>query len=293
MDTGDERANMTFGTHRGVPCGKMIEIAGEEHAGKTLIALFMAAKAQEQHNAFVINVDLDSTYDKPWTNKIGVKTDSKNFYLCQPKKIQKFKWEKKTVKVDGRKIKKRVKVPIGKPFLEAANHIMAEVEEVVAWVKEQWPTRPIFLFIDSLADVQTQMVKEKGMEPNMRTRMDRSLFFADLMPRWKHWGRAEDMWIVWLNQIRYKPGAFGDPKYAGGGKAKDHACAARVWAIRLKGGQLKRSGQTIGIKGKFVNFKNKAGQESEVGHSVGFVYNFSRPIERGWKWMDAKEAKDE
>src|ERR1700729_2703813 len=62
LDTGSPSANSVLGSKKfGAPSGRMFEIAGEKHVGKSAKVMFLAGLSQRQHNAFVLWVDAEGS----------------------------------------------------------------------------------------------------------------------------------------------------------------------------------------------------------------------------------------
>lgn len=67
----------------GVPCGRMVELAGNPSAGKTTIALAIMAEAQKQFpDKRCVYVDAEHTLDLEWAQKLGI--DLSRFEHSQP-----------------------------------------------------------------------------------------------------------------------------------------------------------------------------------------------------------------
>lgn len=283
LDYGDEDFNAAFGSPKGVPSGRLVELSGVEHVGKTLWTVRSEALAQEQHNAFVIHVDLEGSDDPVWSVKLGVKRGPDDFYLIQPLMLTLKKQRKR-----GKKIK-----AAGEVFLQSIEWVFKEVEAVIKWVKEKWPHRPIFVGLDSVANMQTEAVIDAGTtDANMRTNMDRAMFLSNTLPRWVQLAANYDIWFYFINQIRTNPAkAFGNPEYTPGGKGLAHNAQSRVWLRRLKGGRLLVNGKQVGLKGKAINIKNKMGYGSSEGRTRGYQIKWHRPMEKAFKFMDIKTAE--
>lgn len=290
LDTGYKEFNAALGSEKkGLPTGRIFELAGKNHAGKTLIANWLAGKAQRDFKAFVIEIQLEGSHDKPWSIRLGVKFGSKWHYLLQPRILIRAK----VTKGDEAKAKRKKK-SASKAFLQSAELIFKEAEEVMLWVKEQWPKRPIFVFLDSLANLQTEMQVDAAGESNMRSNMDRAQFLSRILPRWCSLAMNYDAWIFLLNQVRTNPRVlFGSPEYAPGGSAAAHNAHSRVWVRRIKNGKLMKMGKQIGLKGKIINYKNKSGGGSEADRECGFQINFIKKPTRMLKAMTIKEASGE
>lgn len=285
IDFGDIDFNRVLGNKYGAPAGKVYEFSGKKHVGKTLRTLHMAGLAQAQHNAFVIWVDLEGTWDKTWARALGMIFGSKNFYLIQPWVVKLTKARKK-----GKKTKSS-----GSIVLQSAELIFKEIEEVMKWVKMHWPDRPIFIGIDSVANIITEMQEDALSEvaANMRTNLDRASFLSNNLPRWTQLAHNYSAWICFINQIRTSAVGFGNPEYTPGGNALQHNAHNQTWFRRVKGGRMLKNGQQIGIKAKAVNVKNKTGKGSREGVIRGYTFRWDRPVEKAIHYMDVKAAEKE
>jgi RecA/RadA recombinase len=286
INIGHPAINKVFGNEKGVPSGKMYELSGVEHAGKTTWCIILAGLAQLQHNAFVIWIDLEGTWDNTYGRRLGMSCREKNFYLIKPI-VVKFA---KVAKGGSVKLKKRKAM---KTFLQSIEWSFKEAEEVMAWIKTNYPDRPIFVCCDSVANMQTEVQFTAGAtDQNMATNQARAQFLSNNLPRWTQLAENYDAWMFFINQIRSNPAqAFGDPEYTPGGKALAHNAHSRVWLKKLKGGKMLLNGKVIGLKGKAINKKNKVGGGSEAYLDCGYQINWSKPIKRAMKFMSIKEAE--
>lgn len=288
IDIGDKDMNGVYGSRsKGIPSGKVIELAGIEHAGKTLWTLILAILAQIQHKAFVIWIDLEGTWDNSWALKLGMNLSKRRFYLIQPLVV---KWAK-TDKGTSKKAKGRGE---GKVFLQTIEWNFREVEEIIADFKQEYPDRPVFIACDSVANMVVEEAMAAGATgQNMNTQQRRAVWLAMYLPKLCGLINNYDAWMVFINQIRLKPGGFGDPEYTPGGKAVAHIAHARVWLKKLKGGILIQNGKPVGMKGKAINKKNKTGDTSVAYMTRGFQIRWDRMpnFKKAFKFMDIKEAE--
>jgi len=81
IDTGNYALNrLISGDYfKGVPLSKVTMLAGEQSAGKSLIAASVMKTAQKQHDAFVILLDSEGAGDEQWLINAGVDTDPNKF----------------------------------------------------------------------------------------------------------------------------------------------------------------------------------------------------------------------
>jgi RecA/RadA recombinase len=171
-----------------------------------------------------------------------------------------------------------------KPRLSTAEELCAEIEENMSHLSKKYKKQ--IVLIDSVAAMMPDVVAAAGMEGrNMRTNMGLPMFMSGLMQRWIGLAQAYSALIIFVNQLRTKPAAFGDPAYTPGGNALPFYSHIRVRVCRVKNGRIMREGRVCGIKGIMTNVKNKAGGRERA--SVGYKIMFDGPIE----FMDARDAK--
>jgi recombination protein RecA len=250
LDTGSEELNRVFGsTKAGLPFGKIYELSGEEHSGKTVVGTVLAGMAQKS-GAAVIYVDFEDSRDPVWANKLGLDWS----------KVTAF-WPKLVVPKGGSK---------GIPRLQGAEEVMLEAELSMALLHKMGYQK-IFLLVDSIANMQTLSQGEAGTaNQTMRTRLDRAVVLSDILPRWCGLAANYNAMIFLLNQLREKVGmVFGDPTQTTGGRSLRHNCSVRAKIRRSKNGRMIQQKKVIGIKSVITNFKNKAGQGSVEGAQCG------------------------
>lgn len=256
LDLGSPEINAVLGTAElGIPYGKIIELRGVNHGGKTTLSTLISGIAQKD-GAGVGMIDLEDSRDSTWSSRLGVDYDQ-------------------VVKIYPKMIKQKGKDDDGgkkPPRLQAAEELFEEFETALdivatAGFKKQ------FWFLDSVAHIQAQDAIEAGARnQDMRTRLSRAILLSDTLPRWAGLAANYNAMIILINQVREKQGVvFGDRTYSPGGNEMQHCCAVRATVSRIKSGKLKVSGGgVVGIVGKVRNFKNKAGQGSVQDMECGF-----------------------
>jgi RecA/RadA recombinase len=295
LDTGSRYLNGVLGSRRlGLPAGKMYEIQGKQHAGKTSLVMFLAALAQAIFGAFVIWVDLENSltnerkekgeFYNSWAAKFKLDTTEDHFYRVYPKVLIARKIRKK-----GKKTLSKV----GDIYIQAAESLFDEVELVMKEVKLKNPDRPIFVALDSVANIQTAMSGGTHEEKNMRTQLDRAIFLSGALPKWQTLAYNFTAWIVFINQIRTKQGVvFGDPEYSPGGNALEHNAHIRAKMRPFKNGIIKDDDDNVvGARGTIVNIKNKAGGRSKMGRKCGYSASFLERGSKMWNFNSYEEMK--
>lgn len=255
LNTGSPYANAVFGTKDlGIPYGKVVEIAGAEHCGKTLVSNVLMGLAQEDGAAGGY-IDLEESRDGVWSTKLGVRWDAvTKFYpmLVRQKK--------------------------GPPVLLSAEEICEQAETAMHLLAKQ--AQKQFWFLDSIAMMVTAKQYAVGLsDSSMNSKLDRAMFLSTLLPRWAGIAANYNALIFVSNQLRSKVGGFvmGDPDETTGGKALRHVCSVRVRGRRIKGGRLKQGKAVVGLAGVIRNIKNKSGDGSVEGAECGFKILWNRP----------------
>lgn len=271
LDTGSEELNRVLGSpQRGIT--KMLELAGEEHAGKTLVATLLAALAQKQ-GAGVGRIDIEDSRDDEWERRWGL--DPRGVVTRYPELVTVGK-----------------KDPVIR--LKSAEELFRE-SEIGMQLLSKAGFKTQFWFVDSIATLQTEMQGEAAASkkgPNMRTRNDRALFLSEQLPRMAGLAAGYGAIILLINQLREKPGVmFGDPIYSPGGRALKHTNSVRARIRRCKSGTIrsKISGRVIGLVSIISNIKNKVGGGSAQGAECGLIFKWGKK-QATWEVVSRQEA---
>lgn len=248
LDTGFGDLNGALGSRRrGLVYGRIIELRGKNHGGKTAIALKVAALGQAE-GAAVGLIDLEQSRDRAWARKFGLV------------------WED-MVRIWPKLLERKNKPP----RLQTAEEVFYEAETAMAAIakagykKQVWIVDSIAMIRTALAIVGTKKEQQSGkmLDRNMRRAADRAMFLSEKLPEWVGLAAGYNSIIILVNQMRIKPGVvYGDPRTSPGGNAMEHACAVRANVERISHGKLRNGGRVIGLVTKIENFKNKAGSKS-------------------------------
>ncbi len=279
LDTGHPELNAVLGSRRrGICYGRIIELRGPNHGGKTAIAQLLAAMAQKD-GAMVGHLDIEQSRDRPWAMKFRLDYDN-------------------VVRIFPKLLKRKPPKP---PRLETAEELFEEAELAMSRMASYGATKQ-FWYVDSIAMLRTglaimgskkQQKKGRAPERNMRGALDRAMFLSEKLPEWIGLAAAYNAIIVLVNQMRKNPGVvYGDPNYSPGGMAMEHACHVRANVMRLKNGKIVNGKQTIGLVTRVQNFKNKAGGKSVQGEECAVKIRWDRPRVRVrvMSMEDAEEA---
>ncbi len=283
LDTGSPELNAVLGSEeKGIPYGKQYEISGAEHGGKTALALVLGGMAQRE-GAIMGRIDLEDSRDPVWDQKLGV--DTSQVINIYPKLVN-----VKPKKDKGSKKEEKQDLTI--PVLQSAEMLFTEAEVAMARVAAKGYDKQ-FWFLDSIANIQTEMAIEAGnTDWNMRVGFDRALVLSRVLPRWAGLAANYNASIFLLNQLRIKGGVvFGDPFDSPGGKALRHNCAIRARVRRCKNGEIKRGNRVVGLVSVIKNIKNKAGGGSVQSMECGMrIYWRHDPAEIQFMSKEDAEA---
>jgi recombination protein RecA len=255
LDTGIPDLNQVLGDRqRGIAYGRIIEASGWESHAKTSVFLSILALAQRD-GAELILADFENSYDPAWAERRGI--DVSRLRVFQPY-VGKFGKEKT-------------------PRLCTAQELCAEVEEAIFTLAQRKATK-IAVLVDSVPSMLPEGAAIAGLEERtMRTQLELPVFLSSLLQRWVGLAHAYSVMMIFINQLRQKPQAFGDSVYTPGGSALKFYSHVRVRLRRTKGGKIVRKGKVVGIQGVIQNLKNKVG--GYEGSSIGFRLLFDGPIE--------------
>lgn len=257
LNTGSPYLNATFGSRdTGIAYGKLIEVGGPEHTGKTLIDTILIGMAQRD-GAAAGYIDLEESRDGLWAAKLGADWDAvTKFY---PKLVRQKK---------------------GPPILMGAEDVCEQAEQAMYLMAQHGADKQIW-FLDSVAMLQTSKQLAAGLTGiTMNTRLARADFLSTMLPRWVGLAANYNAIILLSNQLRSRIGGFvmpGMEDETTGGKALRHACSIRVRTRRVKGGRLRNGKSVVGLAGCLRNIKNKSGDGSVEGCECGFKVLWNRP----------------
>lgn len=272
-----ELARVLGSAKRGIPYGKVMELHGIEHGGKTLIGIIMGAIAQNDGAAFIY-VDLEHSYDPQWIAKLGGNPD--DVLLIEQKLVMgEFRKQKKDEDDETyERLKAKKDALGGVPEMQSIESIFLEVQAGIYQLNKAG-YKKIYLLVDSIAFMQTAMQNTAAEENtvNMRTNADLPMFLAKALPKWAAFAAAYNVLIVFINQLRDVPGAmYGPSERTPGGRQLRHTCHVRGRVSRVGPG-LRQGTKKIGIIGKIKNVKNKSGNGSVEGEECGFRVRWDKP----------------
>lgn len=228
LPTGSFSLDIALGG--GIPLGRFIEISGAYSSTKTTQCLHIISQAQKRGLVCAL-IDIEGTTDAAYASAIGVDFDS--LIYSRP---------------DG-------------------------MEEALQMLLDLQRSGEVHLAVlDSIAAMSPNKEQETTMEDTVRMGIPQQLLGEYFRKYQANNNRLEregkrTFTIIGINQIREKIGAYGDPEYTPGGRAKGFACSVD---IRLRRGDWisEGSGNNKEIVGQVVKFKiekNKTFKRMQTG----------------------------
>lgn len=180
----------------GFPKGRLSELYGPEHAGKSTLSIHTAVNAQKE-DGVVVYVDFEHSFDPRYAKKLGVDVDDKRkFVLTQPRTLE-----------EGMGIASR--------FIRAGAASLVIVDSVAAGVPS--------------AEVEGEDVGSNRIGLH-------SLVWANVLKQLTHDVHSSDCVLLGINQVRTRIGVtFGSGEDTPGGKAFKHYASLRMKLVKEKG----------------------------------------------------------
>lgn len=232
----------------GIPVGRFTEISGAFSTTKSTQCIHIVSNAQEM-GLRVAFIDAEGTTDEPYLKACGV--DTENLIYYRPKGLEEA----------------------GDVALELQRSGMVDLI-IIDSIAALSPTKEQ----NSTLDESVQM----GLTPRLLGEYFRK--FNMLNNGFAREGKPECT-VIAVNQLREKIGAYGDPEYTPGGRAKGFAASVDIrlrrgdWITQGKGADKEVVGQVV----KFKIEKNKLGKRMQSGefdwyyaeNTAGVLPNFN------------------
>ena len=228
LSTGSIALDLALGG--GIPEGRFIELSGAYSSTKTTQALHIIREAQKKGYVCAL-VDVEGTTDEAFLEALGV--DVNTLLYSQP---------------DG-------------------------MEEACQLILDMQKSGEVQLCVlDSIAAMSPNKEQETAMEDTIRMGIPQQIlgeFFRKFQANNNRLNRENKtpFTLIGINQLREKIGAYGDPEYTPGGRAKGFACSVD---IRLRRGDWITEGvgndkEIVGQVVKFKIEKNKTFKRMQTG----------------------------
>jgi len=226
----------------GLPKGHIVQFAGFEQSGKTLMALSAIAQWQQQNpEHWAMFIDAEFTYMAEWAEALGV--DTTRLYVYRENKASNI-------------FDRLVGVP-GKP-----NPRTGEIKKVKPGILDiELETGGTGLGIIVLDSIPSMMVPME--EASKAGKANMALMARFLPPELRKLTpllTATGVLFIAINQLRFTPGVmYGDPTSSPGGQALKHACAQMInfGMIKSKESRIEDGDEQIGHHIRAKVQKNK------------------------------------
>lgn len=227
----------------GIPRGRIIQLAGKESSGKTMLSLSCIKNYLNQNpENTALFIDAEYTYDPEWAEKLGVDTS----------RVMVLKTNDAAKIFDG-----LIGLPGAKPGKKKMKGILDHIAE---------GTDPKFknmgiIVLDSIAVLSTPT--EVGSVAGKHNIASVARFLSNELKKLTPEVAKANVAFVGINQVRVNVGQmFGDPTSSPGGKALKHACSLMVNMAPISGADsyvVNEEGDRIGHKVRAKIGKNKVG----------------------------------
>jgi recombination protein RecA len=214
---------------RGVPTGRVLELYGPPHIGKSTLIDHALAECQKQGGISIL-LDTEGARDLRYSQSIGV----------DPKKLLYYQFDPKELHIEN---------------------VITQIYRTVDFWREKDPNRLVVIGWDALGGTATRDELEKGLERNERPAMAASILrkaARQLPPKLGNTNIALMIANHEYEKLNLGSGGGGKKKETYGGKAVQHLSTIRVQFYN--GGWIKgRGGEVIGRKVGANLVKNRLG----------------------------------
>ncbi|KKN17599.1 hypothetical protein LCGC14_0964320 [marine sediment metagenome] len=241
----------------GMPKGHMVQFAGFEQSGKTLMSLAAVAEWQKLDTAnWAMFIDAEFSFHQDWAEKIGV--DTSRLYVYRENKASKI-------------FDRLIGVP-GKP-----NKKPGEVKKVKSGILdielETGGTGLGIIVLDSVVSMIVPM--EESSKPGKANIALMARFLPPELRKLTPLLTATGVLFIAINQLRFRPDVmYGDPTNAPGGQALKHVCSQMInfGMIKGKDSKIEEGGEQVGhhIRAK-VQKNKKAPPFREAKFSIKYL----------------------
>ena len=230
----------------GVPRGRIVQIAGRESSGKTLLALEIVKQAQKE-GGLAYYIDAEFALDKKWLVSLGVDLD--RLLISQPSTaIQAFEL------LLGRRKSNVPGILENQAFLDLGLSVIV-LDSIAALIPPQED--------DSDIGKSNIALLARFLPPVLRN-------LTPLLAK-------TNVCFIVINQLRLDPNVmFGNPERSPGGRALKHHCSVMLNVAPVSGYDIIENGVHIGHKIKVRVDKNKV---APPGGSAEVMINVLKGID--------------
>jgi len=231
----------------GMPRGRIIQLAGKESSGKTLLSLLcMKSWLNENPDNTVMFIDAEYTYDANWARSLGV--DTSRVVVAKTN--------------DAKKIFEGLlgKITVNKTTGKASKSVKGVLDLVKEGVDPRFKNLGLIV-LDSVAAMNTPMEVDAAIGKQNMAPMPR--FLSTELKKLTPAIADANVSMIFINQVRVNPGVmYGNPEDSPGGRALKHACSVMINMAPISGADNKvedENENVIGHKVRAKIQKNKVG----------------------------------
>ena len=213
----------------GIPQGRLVEIFAPSSAGKTAFATHLMVQAQKAGGVAGFH-DHEKSFDLRLAKNVGL-NDKFPFWIYK----QPDTWEK-------------------------SNTGIAKAAQIIRQSKAIPEEAPILFVLDSIASCNTESTIGKDLdELNMNDSTALARITSTTLKTMAHFSAKYNFTVVYLNQVRQKPGVvYGDPTTTPGGSSMEFYATTRLSLSRSKIMETVKGGKEfVGQTIKMKTVKNK------------------------------------
>jgi recombination protein RecA len=243
----------------GIPKGHVVQYAGFESSGKTLLALLTIAEWQKKSpENWAMFVDAEFSFDQGWALGLGV--DTSRLYVYR---------ENKASAIFDRLV--------GIPGKRDKNGVVKKVKPGILDIEKETGGSGLgIIVIDSIAAMQPPAEEASKAGKDNMALMARFLppELRKITPLLSETGVS----LIAINQVRFQPGVmYGDPTMSPGGTALKHACAQMInlGVINSKESRIEEGTEQIGHHIRAKVQKNKKAPPFRVAE---FAINYTKGV---------------
>ncbi len=239
--------------HGGLAVGRLTELTGLEHSGKSLIAAHVLANTQKAGGVAVL-IDTENAVNEEFFRAVGLD------------------------------MQKLVYLP-----LTTVEEIFAAIEKIIESVRKSTKDRLVTIVVDSVAGASTEaeMASDYGKDGYAT---GKAIIISKALRKITNMIGKQRVMLIFTNQLRQKLNAvaFGDQFTTSGGKSVAFHSSTRLRLSQVS--KLKNTaGEIIGVTVKMQVVKNRLGPPYRVAE---FNVYFDRGIDDIGSWMKVMKDKN-
>lgn len=254
---------MTNRRDGGYPVGKIVEITGMPHSGKSLLAIHACAQAQKM-GGFCIYLDPENAFNEDFATRVGLNIEDDSFWMPEPP-----------------------------PTIEALFKFLFDFAKQMENLKKagEWPYKFVVIVWDSVASTPCSAdVTAENPDPAANVGLKPRIISKNLTT-FLGMAAKKDILLLCLNQLRNRIGAMPgqDPYVAPGGNAIPFYSSVRLRLAPV--GKLKEKGDNGEIIGVNTQVKIEKTRFGPPFRKAEFPIYFTHGIDDPESIINALEKK--